>query len=380
MPAVLAVLLCGPAACGGGASPDPPEVGLGWRQVTLPAPAGGPGRPVLRDAAACGDRWYVVGATIDAGGNRPAAWQSWDGESWRAVTLKALPASLYGARSTIYSLACHDGRVAAVGAASGGVHGNPRVSTWRLDRGGALVEVESAFEVYGGPDAVNVARIAAGSSGFAIAGNRTSGAAVWLSGDGTGFRLVQNAPGLASGAGMSTSISDVAVSGSQLTVVGGVRRAGRTDGDPAAWRSADGAAWARTDLPDGADAEALQRVLVSGDALVAFGPRAAGFGSWRTVGDTWQAAGRFGRAAAGGIAEVRSVTAAGRWLVVAADDGAAYGVWLSSDGARSWTAGSSPVAQRSGADRSMAVAGLGTRLVLVADDAARATVWVVDLP
>jgi hypothetical protein len=350
-----------------------------WSEVALPSPIAGAVRVTVRDAVGCGDRWYVVGGATGADDvDHPAAWESPDGRAWRSVPFAPLPAGLYGAQSTIYSVACSGRGVAMIGAKTGGVHANPRISTWYLNAGGAMTEVAVAFETYGGPDAIDVARVAAGPSGFVIAGNRTSGAAVWLSADATGFRLVAGAPGLAGSDGLTTSISDAAVTGSGLTVVGGIRRAGRIDSDPAVWTSPDGGTWTRADLPGGRDDEVLQRVVRSGDELVSVGVRGSSFGSWRAAGGTWQATGTFGGTAARGVAEVDSVTTAGRWLVVSADDGAGYGLWLSSDGGRSWRAGALPAGQGSGGDRSMVVAGMGTRVLLTVDDAVHARVWIAD--
>jgi hypothetical protein len=350
-----------------------------WNEVVLPAPVSGAVRVTVRDAVGCGDRWYVVGGATGADDDdHPAAWQSLDGLSWRNVPFQPLPGGFYGAQSTIYSVACSGRGVAMIGAKVGGVHGNPRISTWYLSAGGAMTEVQAAFETYGGPDAIDVARLAAGPSGFVIAGNRTSGAAVWLSADATAFRLVAGAPGLAGIDGLTTSISDAAVTGSGLTVVGRIRRAGRVDSDPAVWTSTDGGTWTRADLPGGRDDAVLQRVVHSGDDLVAVGVRGPSFGAWRGAGSNWQATGTFGRTTGGGVARVGSVTAAGRWLVVSTDDGAGYGLWLSSDGGRTWRAGALPAGQRSGGDRSMVVAGLGARVLLAADDAVHARVWIAD--
>ena len=85
-----------------------------------------------------------------------------------------------------------------VGAKSGGAHGNPRVTTWYRRDDGVFTDVVAAFELYGGPLAVTVGRIAGGPDGWLIAGARTSGAAVWLSDDATDFRLVDGDPALSS--------------------------------------------------------------------------------------------------------------------------------------------------------------------------------------
>lgn len=85
---------------------------------------------MLRDAASCDGRWFVVGAVADAsGGTRPAAWFSADGSAW--VPLRVEARTFYGRQNVLSSVACRGGRMAALGAKTGGAHGNPRTSTWR---------------------------------------------------------------------------------------------------------------------------------------------------------------------------------------------------------------------------------------------------------
>lgn len=71
--------------------PDEPEaVTVAWTEHALPAPAGAPGRSVVRDAVQCGDGWWVVGAVFldrptETRDTRPAAWFSTDRETWTSV-------------------------------------------------------------------------------------------------------------------------------------------------------------------------------------------------------------------------------------------------------------------------------------------------------
>ena len=108
------------------------------------------------------------------------------------------PTTFYGRQNVVYTVACKDG------AARGGRRARPAART--ATRGsapggraadGALHEVSAAFELYGGPQAVNVARMGAGPAGFLIAGNRVTGAAVWTSPDGGEIHIHERAPGLA---------------------------------------------------------------------------------------------------------------------------------------------------------------------------------------
>ncbi|MFC8906787.1 hypothetical protein, partial [Micromonospora sp. NPDC057140] len=286
MVAGLAVLLAG-CRSPERAAPAPALLRPDWRALTLPTPPGGPGRLLLRDAAACSGRWFVVGAVADAAGvTRPAAWsslvpvvppsatvaaQGGDGFVWSPLRLT--PRTAYGAENVLTAVGCRDGRLAAVGAKSGGVHGNPRISTWRQLADGSVVEVPAEFEVFGGPDAVNVGRLAGGPAGWVIAGNRGTGAAAWSSADAGEFRLVSGVPELASGAAGRTWAADVTAAASGWVMVGSVRAPGRPGGDPAVWISPDGVDWRRQVLTAGDAPGDLQRVVRAGERLVAVGRR-----------------------------------------------------------------------------------------------------------
>jgi hypothetical protein len=352
------------AAC---TAPAPPPVpmpaSLAWTEATLPMPPGTPGRLAVLDAADCDGIWYVVGGVLGAGdATRPAAWTSADGRTWRTVTFMPLPGSYYGPEDLIYSVACAGGRVAGIGARSGGAHGNPRVSTWRTLADGRFAEVSAAFETYGGDSAVNVARLAAGPSGFVIAGNRTSGAAVWLSRDGASFRLFEGAPGLASDANHRTAASDaVAGTGGQWVIVGGSAATGSADQEPAMWVTRDGSRFTRVDVPFDPGYNELQRAIRIGDDIVAVGPRGQTIGAWRgpasalsRSGSTIAQEGTFGQAADG----VQALAAAGGRLIAASG----AGLWLSADRGATWR----PLRAPAGAGRSMAVAGRAGMVLLAA--------------
>jgi hypothetical protein len=311
-----------------------------WTELSLP----GPGPRLLRDAVACGEHWYVVGGRAGADGETsPAVWDSTDGRSWRSLTLTPLPGSYYGPRSVLYAVGCANGRIAAVGSRSGGAHGNPRTSTWYQRPDGSLAEAAAPFETYGGDTAVDVGRISGGTAGFLIAGNRTSGAAAWLSPDGTRFRLFENAPGLA-----RAFARDGAVLDGRFLLIGGFGNA------PAAWSSVDGSSWQRAEVPDEDGYDELQRVVRLGDQLIAVGPRGDTFGAWQ--GPDWTAVGRFGKPDATGV---RSLTVSAGRLYAAAG-----GLWRSGDGGRSWV----PVTTPRGASPLSAVAGHNGGVLLVAGD------------
>ncbi|PWR05230.1 hypothetical protein DKT68_27980, partial [Micromonospora acroterricola] len=263
----------GDTSAGARPSTATPALRPGWQPLTLPAPPGGAGRLLLRDAAACAGRWFLVGGVADtAGGTRPAAWTSLDGTTWAVVPIRA--DSFYGRQNVLLSVACRDGRAAVIGAKVGGAHGYPRVSTWRQRADGTLLEVQASFETFGGPKAVNVSRLAAGAPGWLIVGNRSAGAASWVSSpEAAEFALVEGAPELASdGAGVTWAFDAVAVPAGWVAV-GGLLPAGRIDRDPAVWSSPDGRSWRRTVLPGGPEYEELQRVTLVGGVPAAVGLR-----------------------------------------------------------------------------------------------------------
>jgi hypothetical protein len=347
----LALLLGGCTA----AAPAPPAPAApDWVEASLPAPEGPPGQLAVRDAAGCGDRWYAVGGVLGPGdASRPAAWASTDGRSWRSVRFVPLPGSYYGPQNLIYSVACAGGRVAMIGARPGGAHGNPRVSTWRLRPDDSMAEVSAPFETYGGDSAVNVAHIAAGPDGFLITGNRTSGAAIWLSPDGAAFRLVENAPGLADDASHLSFARD-AVDGAdgQWVVVGGISPKKSADEVPAVWLTRDGSGFAHPPVPAPAGYNELQRVVRLGDDLVAVGPRGGALGAWRAHAGVWTREGAFPGT------RVESVAVARGSLITSTGTG----LWRSADRGRSWQA----LAPPAGASAPVAVAGRSDAVLLAA--------------
>ncbi len=288
---VLAVLSV--SAC---SKPEP-----SWHRVDLPGAAD------LRDVADCGGQWWAVGGRTGGG---PAAWTSADGDTWRSVPFAPLPASFYGPREVITDVACAGDRVAMIGAVPGGAHGNPRVSSWRLD-GGRMVENAAPFETYGGDTAVDVGRLAGGPAGFAIAGNRSTGAAAWLSpADARVFTLFENAPGLA---GKTVARDAVAMPDGQWAIVGGAAAGSVLDQRAAVWLTTDGKSWTRDDPPAAGGFNEIQRAVRDGDDVVAAGMRDTRFGLWRWHAGAWTA----GKAFGGDSGGVRSLALAdGKPVVV----------------------------------------------------------------
>jgi hypothetical protein len=377
----LAVVLASglmPVGCTAHGAPDPDvsasPVARTWTESALPAPAGAAGRIVIRDAAQCQDRWFVVGALQDASGATvPAAWTSADAVAWTAIRIDAR--SYYGKQNVLYSVACREGRMAALGAKAGGAHGYPRTFSWHETPDGVLHEVSAPFELFGGPQAVNVARLDAGRPGWLISGNRMSGAAAWVSGDSAAFRIVERAPVLASGtAGETWSFDAVATDGGWV-MVGGEQLKGRIDRDAVGWLSTDGVRWQRLPAAGATPAyEELQRVVLDRTPL-AVGLRGGAFGVWRLAGERWQPGASFGVAPPGGRASVRSLAVAGTSLFCVTSDGVSQTLWESTDGGDRWRPVASPAPMPAGADRTVAVSGAAGQVLLVHDDGARGRIY-----
>ncbi|WBB91782.1 hypothetical protein [Verrucosispora sp. WMMC514] len=371
---VLCLLLVMGCRSGTPGPDEAPPLRPDWRELTLPAPPGAPGRLMLRDVTACGGRWYLVGAVGGPGdATRPAAWTSADGVSWESVRIVA--DSYYGRQNVLYSVACTDGRFAAVGAKSGGAHANPRVSSWVRRADGALVEVRAGFELYGGPQAVNVARMVAGGSGFMIVGNRVSGAAVWLSEAAGEFEILEGAPGLATDEHGVTWLFDATPVDGGWLAVGGIIGPGRIDRDPLAWRSSDGRSWQRVPVPGTDEYDELQRVVRVDGEPVAVGLRGRAFGGWRAGPDGWARTGGFGAAASSGVPAVRGLSIFDGQVVTAVNDGVRHALWSSADRGASWRPVALPREVPAGPVSSAAVFGEPGRLLLVLDDGAAGAVF-----
>ncbi|WP_250002464.1 hypothetical protein [Actinoplanes sp. M2I2] len=284
-----------------------------WTRIDLPAD----GTVVLSEVADCGGQWWAVGAVRTGETTRPAAWT---GPPWRPVSFAPRPESYYGPRQVIRSVACAGDRVVLVGATPGGAHGSPRVSTWHRRPDGSLAENAAPFETYGGDEAVDVGPIAAGPAGFAIAGNRTSGAAAWFSPDGTTFTLSQ------SGRAGTAARDVVALPGGRWLIVG-------TGG----WTGS----WARdTELGE------MQRAVRDGDDVLAAGLDGADFQVWRRHDGEWRVTETF----PGDPRGVRSLAVADGRSVVAGG-----GLWIAGE-------------RREAPAEPVAVAARGSTVLLASDD------------
>jgi hypothetical protein len=367
------------AGCSGNDERPTGDLQVHWQQVTLPSPPGSPGRIAVRDATSCDGTWYVVGAIVGADGStRPAAWTSSDGRTWRAVATD--PTDFYARRAILYSVACRDGQMAAIGAKSGGAHGNPRTATWRVREDGVLQDVPASFVLYGGAEAVSVNRVAAGPDGWLIAGNRRSGAAVWHSSDATDFRLVDDDPELSSDATRKTVALDPVRDGTGWTLVGRAELPGRVGPVPLAWTSTDGSRWSRQEVPASTDGFAdLERVTREGDGLLAVGIRDDRFGTWRRSGGRWRATGSFGSLDARGTGApfVSGLAIAAGKALVAASDGAVFRLWTET-GDHAWRRVATPAQPANTGDDQLTVAADADTVLLLGDDGTSGRVWRAD--
>jgi hypothetical protein len=379
---VLAAVVLTAVAAGGCEDADPPvpapPVTIPWQPATLSDRSGD--AIMLRESTACGGAFFVVGALRDrAGGTRPAAWMTLDGTTWSPMTFA--PRTFYGKQHIMYAVACANGRIAALGAKIGGAHGNPRTSSWQQSADGVLHEVTAPFELFGGPQAINVNRLAAGPSGFLITGNRMSGAAAWVSPDAARFTIVERAPALASDQVGETYGFDAVALPPGWLMAGGIIPKGRVDRDPMGWRSEDGRTWTRLASAGATeDYDELQRVTVLDGVPVAVGLRGAAFGAWRLDGDTWQPTGAFGTVRPGGGTSVRSLVAShGRLLAVTlTPDG--YAGWVSADRGGTWRPVTLPPVPV-GADHAVTLtAASDGRLLLLTDDGRNGRVYLAETP
>jgi hypothetical protein len=351
---VLALASCSSSA----PSPAPPQA-VTWREVTFPA-----ADAAIQDVAFCDDHWLAVGG-LPTG---PAAWRSADGTTWTGVRLE--PVSFYGKQSTIFTVACRGEDAVAVGAASGGAHGNPRTSTWRSRPDGSWLEHEPEFTQFGGQDSVGVGAAAAALGSpvsWAIVGNwlgpdRSPGPAVWRSADGAVFQRALVAPGSSA---RGTDIAPLA--GGGWLVAGEAYGATLTG---ASWTSPDGVKW--TPVPVGGP---LALVTPYAEGALAVGAA----GAWWYGGGAWQPRGGFGDANGWRFLSLSAATPAtgtgGGLAVVTAAAGASCRMWTTRDGGGAWREVAMPAPLSVTAETVAATAVDGDTVLLATGDGGRARLW-----
>ncbi|MBX6750601.1 MAG: hypothetical protein IRY85_13185, partial [Micromonosporaceae bacterium] len=383
-------------------------VELTWREITLPPPDGT--RNVLAGTAVCDGHWYLVGGHGLIGADEespgadepllgtddtmdPAAWTSRDGQTWTALPVAAY--SYYGVRSLLWGAACRNGTLVALGGKVGGAHGNPRMASYyptrTADGTEVLTEISASFELYGGPKATNVGRITAGPPGYLIVGNRSAGAAVWLSPTGETFEIVEGAPVLSDSPERATWAADATFHDGEWIVVGSVVPTGRPDRDPAAWRSPDGRTWTAMPAEATTDYDELSVVASVAGSLTAIGTHGPTFRAWRLEPDGWRASGRFGSTHVeprdGRLTSAIPVdlAAAGDHLVAVVQAGWTYELWISADAGASWRPVAAPIDMAAEGGRHVAVAGIPSagdapdQVLLLVDDGRIARAYVASV-
>jgi hypothetical protein len=320
------------------------------------------------------DRWVVVGATADAENRtRPAVWASNDGREWEAIPLH--PGNdFYTAREILGSVACSRGRIALLGAKSGGAHGMPRTATWRQRPDGSLAAVRASYLLFGGSETVAVARLVGGPDGYLVAGARTSGAAVWQSPTGASFRLYQGAAGLRSTSRVRTLAVDAMPYRDRWLVAGEATDAsGRLHA--VTWTGEGAAPWSRQDLPGGQILSTAERVIDTPAGPDVAGLLDQGFGLWALRNGKWRLMETFGRPEPDGTAAsyVSGLAYAGGHVVVTYSDGVRFRLWMAGDLPM-------PTAVSVDGDRTATVAAHGRDLLLMTDDSRRGRVWLTTVP
>lgn len=368
------------AACDG--RPPEPEtvrVEVAWVEHPLPPPSGAPGRSVVRDAVQCGEGWWVAGAVLldrptETRDTRPALWFSGDRTTWESVPVEAR--TFWGRRAILGSIACSRDRIAVVGARSGGAHGNPRVTTFRLDDD-TLVDVRALFTQYGGVSATNVGPIAGGPTGWLITGNRTSGPGVWFTDDPRGFTRVEGEPGLTDDGDLESLAQGAGWAGEEWVVVGSGARTGRhLDPDPLAWTSPDGLTWTPEEMPAADGAQDVHRVVLLDDGrLLAVGRSGDAYAAWVRDEDGWGDPVTFGRIAEEwrGAPYVASLATTPAGVLATISTGTHYEMWQSDEG-REWQRVDVPLEPQTAGDHTLVVAD-GDGLLAVADAGDGGHVW-----
>jgi hypothetical protein len=386
--AIIGIVALAATACTStGPTPAPQIIRPVWRSVTLPTDPRG--RDEVRAVAACSGRWFVAGAILVASDGKaaPAMWESTDGVSFTAMTVK--PVSYYGPTNVLFSVACHNNTVVAVGADSGGAHGNPRTSTWISTGGGPLTEVTSGLGLYGGEDAIGLAGISGGDGGFLIVGDRLdasggAGAAVWTSPDGVVFTLHDAVPALESDPRGVVEAQAATPIANGFIAVGGIwppdsPLAAR---DPLAWTSPDGQTWQRQSFPHTTGDDLLLSVGEVGAGSLAVGTDASGFEAWAAdaAGMGWHRTARFGSLSkdATTVAQVPSLVAIGSKAYAVVSNPSQFQMWRGGSGG-SWTQVELPetvsATPLAAGPRVVRAAAAGTDLMVAADDGTSAHVW-----
>ncbi len=378
---------------------------LAFTTITVPVSEGAQ----ARFGAACfdGQRWWLGGSVFTAGAreldgvsgsvsnvagvHRPALWWSTDAVEWREAPIE--PRTGYGEVSELFTLACNASGLAAVGAATGGAHGNPRTVSWVLDADGVLREAAANFELYNGPRQISVRTITASpAGGWTILGTRVNangrmGATSWTSPGGRDFVIHDDDGALSAAVNEQTQGHDVAPYGESLVAVGErlLVRDDNFDTNAIVWTSSDGERWNRwaprgLDLGGRSDQRAQRVASSAGDLLIAGTETGTSvrFVAWtQRVGKQWR---RSAVRVLGSSDDVLSnVSAATIWrgrFLIGARVGDAPRVALSSDG-RSWTKVLLPADAPTGSRTKISFAEHGGDLIVAVRSENGGAAWLV---
>jgi hypothetical protein len=251
-----------------------------WTAVSLTGDAGS----VELKAVAAGAAGFVAVGHVRSSGDGvivgTAVFVSSDGGSWSRAPDQP---SLRG--RAMVDVVARGNEWIAVGSQTG-----PSVflgfETWSSPDGVTWTLVDSMPDTgpVGGVTAYTGGLIAWGSDCLDVCGPPER-AAIWTSDDGASWRRVAPQPSLAGG-----HVNAVLPLASGALAIGSTYDA-EGEGLGTAWRSADGAAWSRTALPDASRYQGFE-ITTAGDELVAVGERHDGdptpWGTWRASDpSTW---------------------------------------------------------------------------------------------
>ena len=301
---VCSIVICsslGVSSCSSIRETDPAAKFAAPIPIDLPVPSGSR-EAAVASLAYSGSAWFAAGSFRDAADqHHPGLWASTDAVHWTQVM--TVPVTYYGQISELYSVAASVRGVVALGAATGGAHGNPRTVSWILRQDGRLHEVVAGFELYNGVRQISVRSVAEGPRGWVIIGSRVDqngriGAASWTSPTGDDFTIHDDDATLSSATTEQIFGLDVAPIGDGVVAVGELTTFGATAGetDGIAWTSSDGAKWTRWTPAGlqlgGSGVQRPQRVASRGRRILIAGTQSDGkrtsITAWSTIdGTTW---------------------------------------------------------------------------------------------
>ncbi len=209
--------------------------------------------------------------------------------SWEPIPVT--PTTGYGAKATLlYVAADGDGRLVAIGTATGGAHLNPRWTAWIGSVDGGIVEEPQTMETFGGPEAGGITGVVAGADPLVV-GTWTLpagglGVATWRH-SGALWQRAPSAPSL-SGTGNSQTTATAAAATSSGTVIVGLETSlpgGTLHQRAVAWlRQRNDPDWLRIDLDASDNDSAATDVGCVADGCVIVGRLGDRLAAWRLDG------------------------------------------------------------------------------------------------